>query len=371
MAIKTECQHCGEGYSLADTQKGKLVRCKTCGETFEVHLLRGDESELAGSAALTRRFVEDSDEEDSPRPGQAKRSRPIRHRPRDEEDEHPKDSSSAMPMFVAAAGAFILFGCLVAMGLGVYFVFFQWNWRGVLASGRPNNAGQVARPGNPNFNQPPPNFNPPRNNPGFNPPPAPNVSEFDANLNTIKTNPNRFAVMYFTRQPVNPARKVEVARALESCLQAPDKWIGYDACDALKKWGDKESVKPLVAFFFAVTDDPIRTRTIQALGEIKDPASAKALISLLKAKAGHTAQINEALRRVGSVGEQDVAALLNEPDPDLQIEGCRVLASIGTRASLPALQQILNMNAPAARTRPGRLYKAADEAVRAIQVRGS
>ena len=77
-------------------------------------------------------------------------------------------------------------------------------------------------------------------------PPEQKIPEFDANLANLKNNPNRFSVIYFCEQQFDPARQNAVARTLEGCLQAQDQWVGYDACQALKKWGDKNSVQPLV-----------------------------------------------------------------------------------------------------------------------------
>jgi hypothetical protein len=36
MAIKTSCPHCEKEYNLADTLSGKMIRCKSCNETFRV-----------------------------------------------------------------------------------------------------------------------------------------------------------------------------------------------------------------------------------------------------------------------------------------------------------------------------------------------
>ncbi|MGH7171676.1 MAG: outer membrane protein assembly factor BamE domain-containing protein [Gemmataceae bacterium] len=55
MAINTSCPHCSQSYSLAETQIGKKVRCKSCSEAFVV----------AGPAAPSR--SRDDDERDEPR----------------------------------------------------------------------------------------------------------------------------------------------------------------------------------------------------------------------------------------------------------------------------------------------------------------
>jgi HEAT repeat protein len=200
-------------------------------------------------------------------------------------------------------------------------------------------------------------------------PPAQKIPEFDANLANLKNNPNRFTVIYFCEQQVDPARQDAVARALEGCLKAQDQWVGYDACKALEKWGDKNSVQPLIDFYHARPDDVLRSRALEALGEIKDPAAAKALVGMIKSKAGNSHALGDCLRRVGPVGEKEVAALL-DGDEDQVIEGCRVLQSIGTRASVPALNRVLENNQPEAKRKPNRAYKAADKAIRAINQRG-
>src|SRR5579859_294252 len=40
MSIKISCPNCERRYTLADTQKGKSIRCKECKETFVVGKLR-------------------------------------------------------------------------------------------------------------------------------------------------------------------------------------------------------------------------------------------------------------------------------------------------------------------------------------------
>jgi hypothetical protein len=116
-------------------------------------------------------------------------------------------------------------------------------------------------------------------------PPEQKLPEFDANLANLKDNPNQFSVIYFCEQGFDPAQQNAVARALEGCLQAEDQWVGYDACQALKKWGDKNSVQSLVNFYHAPPDDIFRSRALEALSEIKDPAAAKALVGMIVYKA--------------------------------------------------------------------------------------
>jgi hypothetical protein len=199
-------------------------------------------------------------------------------------------------------------------------------------------------------------------------PPEQKLPELDANLAALKTNPNRFGVIYFCEQAFDPARQKEVARTLEGCLKAEDQWVGYDACQALKKWGDKDSVRPLVDFYHARPDDILRGRALEALGEIKDPASARAIVGMIKSSAGNIHALGDCLRRVGPAGEMEVAALLDGDEEQLAV-GCSVLESIGTRASLPALNRALEKNRPGGGMKPNRAHEAADKAIRAINQR--
>jgi hypothetical protein len=77
MAIKTSCPHCGQGYTLADSQEGKKVRCKGCSEPFEVWA----HGPPARAEAPARRRPRDEEEDDR------YADRPSRRRPRDDYDE--------------------------------------------------------------------------------------------------------------------------------------------------------------------------------------------------------------------------------------------------------------------------------------------
>lgn len=67
MAIKTSCPHCAQAYSLADTQLGKKVRCKSCTEPFTVA-----QSEAPRKVPARAR---DDDADDRPRPREIRRTK--------------------------------------------------------------------------------------------------------------------------------------------------------------------------------------------------------------------------------------------------------------------------------------------------------
>src|SRR5262249_46541323 len=56
MSITISCPHCDHQYTLADTLKGKTIRCKRCEETFVV-----------GKARPPRRDEDENGDEDRPR----------------------------------------------------------------------------------------------------------------------------------------------------------------------------------------------------------------------------------------------------------------------------------------------------------------
>jgi len=96
MPIKTSCPHCTQSYSLAESQLGKKVRCKSCGEPFAV--------EQGVTAKAPFRAREEAD--DRPRPRDVRRKK------------------GGLPTWVWVVGgigaAVLLLGCLGGGGLLVW-----------------------------------------------------------------------------------------------------------------------------------------------------------------------------------------------------------------------------------------------------------
>ena len=97
MAIKTSCPHCSQSYSLADSQLGKQVRCKSCGEPFAVE---------QGVTARKPPARPRDEEEDRPRPRDVRRKK------------------GGLPTWVWVVGgigaAVLLLGCLGGGGLMIW-----------------------------------------------------------------------------------------------------------------------------------------------------------------------------------------------------------------------------------------------------------
>jgi hypothetical protein len=372
MPLLIRCPDCEADNRVGEDMKGKDASCTVCGASFKV----GKEAKFVELTAEEKRKAEE--EEAKARKRKSRRTdlddeddddRPSNRRRRDDDDDDDRERRRGRPRG-QSSGA-MSDGQKVAAGVVGGIVVLSIVSVGIWAATakKTNSTGGSNSPG------PVPPTDRAKGN-GGGTPGAPGVpgkkeSEFDSNLRALRTEPNRFSVIWFSGQPVNPARKVEVARALDNALRAPDMWVGYDASEALKKWGDKESVQPLVDFYYAHNDGILRPRVVEALGEIKDPASAKALAGFLKAKGGDTQKILESLRKIGKPGENEVASLLNDDDTAIQIEACKVLAQIGTKDSLPALEQVVEKNRPGLKMKGSRLFTEANRAVNSIKARGA
>jgi WD40 repeat protein len=169
MVLRARCPKCGLDYTLADTLRGKRLRCKECQEVFtadEVTEKARPQEKTEPEARMAREemklpAVMPLDEEDRPRrrskpdedearPGARKAARPAPRRP---------SGGSALLVFVCVIGGALLLAGLA--GGGVWLVL----------AGRP----QFDPPdGPPQVWNPPPGWpqNPPAN-PGGNPPPNP------------------------------------------------------------------------------------------------------------------------------------------------------------------------------------------------------
>jgi predicted Zn finger-like uncharacterized protein len=175
MAITTTCPGCSTKYQLADTMRGKKVRCKSCSETFTVRdrpiAPDRDENEEAiqSSPRPAKRVARYEDDEDTGRPL-------PRRRPRK------KDSNATVLTLVIVGG--VAAGVLV-LGLGGFAIWAMKRARQlqpppvVVNSNLPpafNPQNQAGAPPAPENNAPPADQNPPPVAPPFNPPaqnPAP------------------------------------------------------------------------------------------------------------------------------------------------------------------------------------------------------
>jgi predicted Zn finger-like uncharacterized protein len=155
MSIPATCPGCNADYQLAESMRGKKVRCKSCSEVFVVPSKAlvpdrdEDEGRIQSSPRPARRVARDEEDEDRGRP-------PLRRRPVKK-----SSNSSALPLIIAAC---VILAVLV-LGLGGVAVW-------VLMRSRPPQPAPVASNFNPPpaFPQPQPVQDPMPQNPGGMPP---------------------------------------------------------------------------------------------------------------------------------------------------------------------------------------------------------
>lgn len=134
-------------------------------------------------------------------------------------------------------------------------------------------------------------------------------------------------------------RREEVAAALEPFLQDRDSNRRQWAARALKVWGTAKNVPALVK---ALTDPDGSTcvLAIETLGILKDSRGAEGVAQFLPKFAfrGHASMSLKAMG--GAVAEKAVLPMLQNKDLGARVEACRILAEIGGKDALAALQAV-------------------------------
>jgi predicted Zn finger-like uncharacterized protein len=85
-------------------------------------------------------------------------------------------------------------------------------------------------------------------------------------------------------------------------------------------------------------DPKVRGAALKALAKLKDESSIPAIARRLTDARDRRAA-SDALKTFGASAESEVVKYLQEEDKAVRIEACRILNKIGTKASVPALQQ--------------------------------
>src|SRR5262249_21095607 len=149
------------------------------------------------------------------------------------------------------------------------------------------------------------------------------------------------AVDRLTNAEPNPARRAEVARLLEPMLDPKEmnEALRRSAARALGVWGDGQSAPVLVARTTAEEKDfLVKALAVEALGNLKESDPEVVAASLKDLLLRYYAA--RALRAMGARAEPAVLKLLEDKDASVRAAACKVLADIGTKASVPALQNV-------------------------------
>jgi HEAT repeat protein len=160
------------------------------------------------------------------------------------------------------------------------------------------------------------------------------------------------------------AERAQVAAALEPLLEDPDFWTRRAAMKALGVWGTKQSV-PALLKLLKNPDVFTRRAALLALADLKDERAAAPAAECLKDFFSR-GEATKVLQALGPAAEKDVLRVLKEGDLWQRQATCRLLKDIGTKDSIPALQEVID--AQDIRTRV-HVAPSAQEALNAIKAR--
>jgi predicted Zn finger-like uncharacterized protein len=136
------------------------------------------------------------------------------------------------------------------------------------------------------------------------------------------------------------APKADVSRALNGPLKSTNEHLVETATKAAIVWGTKENVELLAALLPKqdATLNQIRANALQALARIKDPRAAPIMALCLRSQFDHE-KAADALVEMGPGAEKAVRPFVKKSEPPVtRVLACRVLLRIGSKDSLPDLQ---------------------------------
>jgi predicted Zn finger-like uncharacterized protein len=135
-------------------------------------------------------------------------------------------------------------------------------------------------------------------------------------------------------------RRDEVRKALEPLMNDSNLILRGAAAKALGVWGGKDSV-PLLLASLKDSNVFLQEAVVEALGKTRDPRAAEPVAERLTNFPLREAAV-EALKRIGPPAEKAVLKYLTHQDIFLRRDVCSILKEIGTRESIPALEELVN-----------------------------
>jgi hypothetical protein len=144
------------------------------------------------------------------------------------------------------------------------------------------------------------------------------------------------SVTWLAKQTPSAAGRPAVVPALITLLDDPRVSTRTAAATALQSWADPSTDQAIIAKLPDSAGETRRT-LLDLAAKLKTPALAQAVAALIPdAKSRPAAR--RALIAMGPVAEKPVDDLLASDDPAVRHETCTILASIGTKASIPLLK---------------------------------
>lgn len=231
------------------------------------------------------------------------------------------------PRKIALAG--LALSALVSATFGVLL------WQGVVASRTPKPVTPVSAP---------PTYRP--------------LDELLHAIRTTSGSERRRALRELGDTPVDESRRSEVADAIVPVLSEPD-----DRGMAVAALGVWYTPRALPEMIKVLDDDDfsVRAQAFDALAAVKTKAAAEAVVERLGAEKN----LDYGARKLIEMGDVAEGPLLDEVDgmdPQAQVFALKVLAKVGTAASLPTVRRLAESGESAVRSE-------AEQAVEAIQSR--
>ena len=148
------------------------------------------------------------------------------------------------------------------------------------------------------------------------------------------------AVKRLQNAEVDPKQRDEVARLLEKAAQNKD-WGVFaraDAATALRRWGTAESVEALLPLVNDPSPHSIHYRhpamwSMAYLGGEKATAAIASRLGDFIDRGG----VSRMLQQMGSAVEPQILLLLEDNRVEVRAEAAKILKTVGTKASAPAL----------------------------------
>ncbi len=157
----------------------------------------------------------------------------------------------------------------------------------------------------------------------------------------------------------------EVADALVSLLDSREPFAPKEASDALEVWAMPEHVPAILQYL--KKEEPLgHGGAVKALGRFKDPQALEQLLEML-GNFFDKKNAAEAIKGYGSSAEKAVLARFTSEDEETIGLLCEILREIGTKESVPTLQQAA---AQGQQKHWHRVPERARDAINAIQRRG-
>jgi predicted Zn finger-like uncharacterized protein len=341
MAIQIGCPNCQESYRLPETQLGKRVRCRKCGDTFLVEQEEDVPVLEEATAEDVRRYVtaHRRDRALAAAPSRRGRDDDDFDRDRDDEDggEEPQEKKSNTGLILMLGGAaLVLFLMLVGGGVAA-FLLFAPSKTGV-ATSQPsaatgadfNKAFEEARKAAERGKRP--GFNQGGKGPaGFAPPPRVEETKPPTDVTTalqaLKGNRTgqEQGLKFLAAAPVEEGRRAEVESALVSLLDDQPAQAN-NIFPAMRRWAPKAALERLVR---RVKDNNPFTaaKAMEELGQIDDDQAAEALVGQLKV-FGRGRDASQALERMGKRAVKFVLPLYNDKDSTVRNHARDVLKTL-------------------------------------------